>query len=506
MADDVAPVSGSGKDPQIIRLAPKIGLAAGVSINVGIMIGSGIFISPRGVLEGAGSVGMTLIVWLMCGVFSGLGALCYAELGTMLPRSGGAYAYIKYIYGDLWGFILLWVSIVMLMPVSFAVIALTFAYYCVQPWFPDPNCDLPASAIVYVAIACLVLLTFVNAWSVGFATRIQIIFTVAKTTALGLIIVLGLIQICKGEVESFKEPFAKTTWNQIGVAFYAGLFSYTGWYSLNVVVEEIKDPYRNLPRAIIISITTVTCIYVLTNMAYFAAMSPAELLASDAVAVTFGRKLMGDFAWIMPLAVALSTFGSVNGMLLSDSRIFFVGARDRQLPTFLSMINIHHITPTPALLFSCTLSIIYVFSNDVYQLINYFNFVAWTSSGFAVGGLLYLRWKTTIPRPYKVNVVIPIIFIVSCIALVIAGTLAEPIDTLIGLSITCTGFPVYYIKGRKQPERIASLFKRVTDFLQKYLLVVAEEPATSEKAIELNTDYVVTANSYRTRKLDLALT
>ncbi|XP_071948824.1 large neutral amino acids transporter small subunit 2-like [Antedon mediterranea] len=445
------------------------------------MIGSGIFISPRGVLEGAGSVGMTLIIWLMCGVFSGLGALCYAELGTMIPKSGGAYAYIKHIYGDLWGFILLWVSIVMLMPVSFAVISLTFAYYCVQPWFP--NCDIPGNPVVLISVACLVLLTFVNSWSVAFATRIQIIFTAAKITALCLIIFLGIVELCKGEVKSFKTPFAETTWNQIGVAFYAGLFSYTGWYSLNVIVEELKDPQKNLPRAIIISITMVTCIYVLTNMAYFAAMSPAELLASDAVAVTFGLKLMGNFSWIMPLAVALSTFGSVNGMLLADSRIFFVGARNGELPKFLSMINIGHVTPTPALLFSCTLSIIYAFSNDVFQLINYFNFVAWTSSGFAVGGLLYLRWKKSIqvqvqviPSSYRVNAVIPIIFIISCIAIVIAGAVAEPMDTLIGFLITCTGFPVYYLKGLKQPEwmvyRISKLSLRIRVHLVFHSILV----------------------------------
>ena len=135
-----------------VRLKPTLNVFTGAALNIGIVIGSGIFISPKGVLEGAGSVGLTLIVWVLCGIVSLLGALSYAELGTMIPEFGGEYAYIRFVYGDFPAFLCIWISNVLTQPGSFAVVALTFGNYCLQPLFPDPACPPPQVAVLLLAI------------------------------------------------------------------------------------------------------------------------------------------------------------------------------------------------------------------------------------------------------------------------------------------------------------------------------------------------------------------
>ena len=137
-----------------VGMKRRMTLLDGVAINVGIIVGSGIFVSPKGVLSGVGSVGMTLIVWVLCGLFSLVGALCYAELGTMIPASGGAYAYIRVIYGDFMSFLIMWTATVMAQPSAFAVIVLTFATYSLQPLYPYAECPPPRSVTILIAIAC----------------------------------------------------------------------------------------------------------------------------------------------------------------------------------------------------------------------------------------------------------------------------------------------------------------------------------------------------------------
>ncbi|ETE64658.1 Large neutral amino acids transporter small subunit 2, partial [Ophiophagus hannah] len=273
--------------------------------KTGNIIGSGIFVSPKGVLENAGSVGLALIVWIVTGLITAVGALCYAELGVTIPKSGGDYSYVKDIFGGLAGFLRLWIAVLVIYPTNQAVIALTFANYVLQPIFP--TCLPPEIGLRLLAGVCLLLLTWVNCASVRWATRVQDIFTAGKLLALALIIIMGIYFWLepKNAFEFFQAPEV----GRIALAFLQGSFAYGGWNFLNYVTEELVDPYKNLPRAIFISIPLVTFVYVFANVAYVTAMSPEELLASNAVAVTFGEKLLGVMAWIMPISVALSTFG-----------------------------------------------------------------------------------------------------------------------------------------------------------------------------------------------------
>uniref|UniRef100_A0A672FSM5 Asc-type amino acid transporter 1-like n=1 Tax=Salarias fasciatus TaxID=181472 RepID=A0A672FSM5_SALFA len=322
LADMEAQKDGKERGPDRVTLKKEIGLLSACTIIIGNIIGSGIFISPKGVLEHSGSVGLALVVWLLGGCIAALGSLCYAELGVTIPKSGGDYSYVTEIFGGLMGFLLLWSAVLIMYPTTLAVIALTFSSYVLQPVFP--NCVPPYMATRMLSATCLLLLTWVNCSSVRMATRIQDVFTVGKLMALGLIIIVGLVQICNGNYEALTPQVAFSldrtpSVGQIALAFLQASFAFSGWNFLNYVTEEVVEPRRNLPRAIYISIPLVTFVYTLTNIAYFSSMSPEELLSSNAVAVTFGEKLLGVFSVIMPISVALSTFGGINGYLFTSS-------------------------------------------------------------------------------------------------------------------------------------------------------------------------------------------
>ncbi|KAK9979114.1 hypothetical protein ABG768_012559 [Culter alburnus] len=476
------PDSDTDREPAV-ALKKEIGLLSACGIIVGNIIGSGIFVSPKGVLENASSVGLALIVWILTGVITAISALCYAELGVTIPKSGGDYSYVKDIFGGLAGFLRLWIAVLVIYPTNQAVIALTFANYALQPLFP--SCFPPERALGLLAAVCLLLLTWINCFSVRWATRVQDVFTTGKLLALCLIIIMGIVQICKGhfywlEPEHAFQPFQPYDMGRIALAILQGSFAYAGWNFLNYVTEELIDPYRNLPRAIFISVPLVTFVYVFANIAYVTAMSPQELLASNAVAVTFGEKLLGVMSWIMPISVALSTFGGVNGSLFTSSRLFFAGAREGHLPRLLAMIHVNRCTPIPALLFTCLSTLLMLCTSDIYTLINYVGFINYLFYGVTVAGQIVLRIKEPdIHRPIKVSLAWPVIFLIFWAFLLIFSLYSEPLVCGIGLAIMLSGVPVYLcgVYWENKPKSFSSFVAKVTHLGQKLCMVVypAEE-------------------------------
>ncbi|KAK6186266.1 hypothetical protein SNE40_008336 [Patella caerulea] len=461
-----------------VKLEKSLGLFNGVAIIVGVIVGSGIFISPKGVLQEAGSVGFSMMIWALCGMICLVGAMCYAELGTCILKSGADYAYIKEGFGGLPSFLYLWVALIIIFPTGNAITALTFSNYILQPFFPD--CDMPEVALSLLAALCITLLTAINCASVKWATKVQDIFTISKVIALLIIIVTGLVFLFMGSTESFKEPFQGSTTDpsKFAMAFYSGLFSYAGWNYLNFVTEELKDPYKNLPRAIWISLPLVTTIYILANIAYLVILSPAELIASDAVAVTFSNRTLGVMAWIMPIFVAMSTFGSLNGCIFTSSRLFFVGARYGHLPGFLATINPKLMTPVPALLFGCIMSLIMLCSSDIFALINYAAFVETLFIGVSVAALLMLRYtRPDMERPIKVHIIFPIFFLLIIIFLIITPLTSSPMECLMGIVMMCTGIPVYVIgvMWTKKPKVFENYHRKLSLLVQKCFYVVAED-------------------------------
>jgi len=473
-AKDKASEEGQNEDK--VELKPKMSLLNGCTVIVGSIIGSGIFVSPSGVLKETGSVNMALMVWIISGVFSMVGAYCYAELGCMIKKTGADYAYIMVSFGPFLAFIRLWVECIIVRPCSQAIVALTFSIYACKPFFPE--CDPPDESVRLLAAICICVLTFVNCWEVKWATMVQDVFTYAKLTALAAIIIAGFVQLGRGRVEYFTWDNTETDVTKIALSFYSGLFAYNGWNYLNFVIEELQDPVKNLPRAIAISCILVTVVYVLTNVAFYTTLSVPEVLGSEAVAVTFAERMFGHFAFLIPIFVAMSTFGGVNGILLTSSRLFYAGAVEGQMPEILSMIQVNKMTPAPAVLVVAFLSLVYLTSSDIFALINYTGFATWVSIGLAVFCLPWLRWKhPEWERPIRVSLIWPVLYILATIFITIVPMVASPIETGIGIAIILTGVPVYFvfIYWKNKPKFILQLSGIFTSAIQKLLIVLPKE-------------------------------
>jgi len=462
------------------ELKRELGLLDGVSIIVGIIVGSGIFVSPKGVLLHAGSIGMSLIVWVFSGLLSMVGALCYAELGTLIPRSGGDYAYIGEAFGDLPSFLYLWSALLMIMPAGNAIISLTFANYILQPFYPACEPDINAVRLIAASVICL--LTAVNCYNVKSVTWVQDIFTAGKILALVTIIVSGLVWLAMGlhVEESLNNPFrySKLSVGDLSMAFYSGIFSYAGWNYLNFVTEELREPNKNLPRAIYISMPLITTIYCLANLAYFIVLQPTEILASNAVAVTYGDRLLGGAAWLMPLFVAFSTFGSVNGGIFASSRLFFVGARKGHMPRAMALINFNKNTPMPCLIILGVITLLMLATDNVYVLIGYTAFVESFFTAVSVAGLLYLRWKRPeAERPIKVNLFLPIVFLLLCGFLVVFPLFGdEPELVGVAMGIIFSGVPVFliFVAWKSKPRWLMKLSNQVDESIQKTFLAIPD--------------------------------
>ncbi|CAF4745295.1 unnamed protein product [Rotaria sp. Silwood1] len=298
-------------------LKRHLGLFSGICFIIGAIIGAGIFISPKGVLQETQSVGLCLIIWAACGLISILGALCYAEIGTVIPRNGAEIAYLK------------------------------------------EDCDPSPELIKMLAIFAILMLININSLSVSAANRLNIVFVICKVFTILTVIIVGLIRIGQGHTQNLQNSFAGTTKKPFGVAlaFYKGLFAYGGWQGLNTVTEELKNPKRNLWLSIVLAVPCVIILYILTNISYFTVMNKAELLSSNAVAVTWGKVALGPAVRALVILISISALGTANLSLFAAARYCMVGAQYGYLPELFTYVQTQRLTPLPGVVFMVVFSI-----------------------------------------------------------------------------------------------------------------------------------------------------
>lgn len=457
-----------------VNLKKSVGLISGTSLIVGTVIGSGIFISPKGVLSETGSVGLSLIVWAAGGILSLLGALSYAELGCIVKKSGGEYAYMYEAMGRVAAFLYAWTRIMIMTPSSVCIITLTFAQYLITFF---PYCGVPDVPLKVIAATTIVTLCVINCYDTRAAANVQVIFTAAKLIAMFIIVIGGLVKLGQGNTATMKTGFQGTTSTGSGIAlaFYDALWAYDGWNNLNYVTEELQNPYVNLPRANIIGVLLVTTLYVLVNISYLVVLGVDGLLNSNAVAVEWGDEVLGSAGIIMPIFVLCSTFGAANGTLFAGVRTLYASARDEQFPEVLSYVNCKRYTPVPCLIFTTVIALLMLIPGDVGALIDFFSFAAWLFYALAIVCLFILRWKMKdVHRPIKVFILLPIIFLACSIYLVIAPIIQDPRMEFLYAFLFVVGGLVFYIP-LVHFQLMTGHFDSVTRFLQK-LMEVAPSP------------------------------
>ncbi|XP_067283509.1 cystine/glutamate transporter [Pseudorasbora parva] len=464
-----------------VHLRRTIGMLPSISLIIGTVVGSGIFIAPKGVLMNSGSVGLSLLVWALCGVLSTFGALCYAELGTTFTKSGGHYTYLLETLGPLPAFLRLWTEFIFIRPAVASYVSLAFGRYVVEPFFFP--CAAPTALIKLVSVLGVTFVVAVNCWSVSMAARTQVSLTFIKMFALILIIIPGIMALASGKTENFQNAFDSDSLSltKLPLAFYSGLYAYGGWFYLNFITEEVINPNRTIPFAIIFSMVTVTVCYVLVNVAYYTVMTADELLISDAVAVTFAGRTLQGLAPAIPILVALSCLGALNGGFFGSPRMLFVGAREGHFPVIFSMIHIRRQTPLPAVLFLYPLVIIMLGRGEIFQLINFASFSRWLFIALATLGLIIHRYRfPEHPRPFKVPLAVALVFTIVCFFIVGLSLYSDPWNTGGSCALTISGIPVYYLTVKKSyiPERWKKALNYFSQQLQILLEVAPQEVQT----------------------------
>ncbi|KAJ8973731.1 hypothetical protein NQ317_012870 [Molorchus minor] len=433
-----------------IKMKRHMGLLEGVAVILGIIFGSAFaalnfteFFTVRNIHFTKGCNRRGWFSWVIIGymgvvgLLSMVGAICYAELGTSIPKSGGDYAYINEAFGPLPSFLYLWAANIIFVPTTNAIMGLTFANYVIQPFFPQ--CTLPDSSIRLIAASVICKLIIRN--YLNFMT------------------------------EELQNPFVEESSHNDLTLDQPVL------PSRNIIALS-QNTVGNLPRAIYISLPLVTAIYVLANMAYLSVLTPDSMLASDAIAVTYGYTVLGKFAWILPIMVAISTFGGLSVHIMTASRMLYVGARNGHFPSMLAVLNVKRLTPAPCLAFLCTLSLFMLCTSDIHLLIQYSTIVESFFVTLSVLGLLYLRWKNPkMVRPIRVHVIVPLCFVIICLFLLVLPMLESPLLVLGALAITLTGVPFYYfgVVWKNKPEFFQNIMRKTTNFSQKFFVAAHED-------------------------------
>ncbi len=451
-----------------MELKRDLGTGAAMSLVIGTVIGSGIFLVPHDMIARVHTAGMVFFIFVFGGLLSLAGALSYAELAAALPEAGGEYVYLREAYGPMWGFLYSWTQMWVAKSGSIATLATGFFLYLAN-FFPPLEqvfCRIPIplgpsgspleikNGQIF-AVFLILGLGALNYFGVKIGGNVQIAVTVVKVTLFCAIIVAGF---------ALGHPHAPAPASTEGLttagffaALVAALWAYDGWNNVSMVASEVREPQRNLPLALIGGTLAVMAIYLFANWAYFHVLTAEQVGANPRVASEMMRQISGDWgANAVSVAAMISIFAALNGSILTGSRVPYAAARDGLF--FKSIAWVHPQFRTPAisiLALSVWSAILIVLSGGYKELFTYVIFASWILYGMATAAVIVLRRKRPdLPRPYRTlgYPLVPVIFVLVAILLVASTLVDSPWESLKGLVIVLIGVPFYlYWSKRATP-------------------------------------------------------
>jgi APA family basic amino acid/polyamine antiporter len=470
-----------------LQLKKSIGLSSAITIVIGSVIGSGIFMKPATMAQQLGSPLLLTVVWLVAGVISIFGAMIYAELGAMMPETGGQYVYTRVMYGEFTAFLYGWSTVAVINTAAVASIAFVCAEYAAYfihlPRFPpgteqSVKLHIPFVADIFplqnfgvkmLAIAIIGGITLVNYLSTRSGNAIQFIATVLKVLALAALIG-GILFSGRGDTRNFitdSPSFHLKGW-ALFAAFMAavtGAFaSYDGWSNVNMVAGEIRDPKKNISKSLLIGLAVCILIYTLINLAYLYVLPIGRMAASSLVAADAMEKVLGTAgAAVIAGLIVISAFGATNINLLANARIVFAMGETKNFFTWAGKVQPRFRTPGNAIIVMGVWSSLFVLSGSFDILADMYIFMSWVFYGLTAAGIFVLRRRTPdAERPYKVAgyPVIPLIFILFTLFYVgvtlfndisnYSSGKAPVINSVFGLALTAVGAPLYWYFRRQK--------------------------------------------------------
>lgn len=376
-----------------MELPRRLGVLDATVIVIGIVIGSGIFLLPNLIAKSLPSHVAILAVWIVSGVLSFFGALAYAELGAMLPATGGQYVYLREAYGPMCAFVCGWTFMLAVLAGGSAWLAVTFAIYA--------GYFVPLTPVTgkLVSIALIAALSAVNYVGVREGAWVQRVFTGLKILALVILIGAALVS---PQTAARSGPDGPVSPANFGVAMAACLMAYNGWSYVSFVAGEVREPQRNLLRALVLGMAAVGLLYVFANVAYLKVMTIPEIAATERVGADLATRTMGPIGGtFVSLAVLFSITGAVNGCILTSARIPFAQARDGLFFARFGTVHPRFLTPSSAIVWSGAWTAILVVSGSYENLFTYSILAAWIFYTMSVAAVFVLRRKLPdAPRPY----------------------------------------------------------------------------------------------------------
>ena len=440
----------------------KLGLWDSVSIIVGIIIGVGIFETPAVIFNDVPNVWVGLGVWLLGGVLALLGALCFAELATAYPRSGGEYVYLTRAFGPLAGYLFAWAQLAIIRPGSIGAVAYVFALNA------DQMLGLGGSGVLVLACASIGVLTAINVLGVVLGAWTQNLLTLAKVVGLVALVVVALTWGNADHLQPNPTP-SRGAW--FATVMIAVLWTYSGWQEAAYVVAEVKDRRRNIPRALIMGTLAVTLIYLLVNAAYIYGLGFDNLrvYGDSSAAALLGLVLPGYGTKLMAILIIVSALGAINGMIFTTARIYAEFGLDHRLFSPLSHWSRRLGTPARALIVQGVISIALVGGVAAYEwaeqsrntfgsMLNFTAAVFWFFFLLTGAAFFWLRRiDSDIPRPFRVPLypVIPLAFCAWCGYMTIGSIVEQPRLSFVGLGILLVGLPFYFWPRKKQAQPAA---------------------------------------------------